>query len=141
MFEAQLPGVSNDMCQACMGTRGTIYHRCCCCPATADLREHSKHQGILSIAQSAVQCQDSLFQHGVPHLKPLPPPPPFVERWCGGVEIEDFVVQGSVFTDGSLTGGAQAGTERAGWAVVVVDDSGQVTGGIYGTCPDHFLLK
>ena len=138
MHAEQLPGVEDDICKACNAAVGTLYHRCCECPATVDIGRRSRHHNILSTAQSAVRCLDPFFQHGIPHLRSMAPPPPFVARWCGGVEVDDFSVTGSVFTDGALSGGARKGTERAGWAVVVVGDCGLVIGGLYGTCPDHF---
>ena len=54
------------------------------------------------------------------------------------MEVADFCFTGHAFSDGSLHGGCRKGHERAGWAGVMVDDAGLVTGGIYGTRPDLF---
>ena len=120
MFAEQLPGVDDDVCKACNQASGTLYHRCCGCPAIVAIGRRSKHNGILDAAQTAIRCVDPLFQHGVPHLRRLPPPPPFVERWCGGIEVDGFCVTGSVFTDGALSGGARAGRWAVGSGHVIV---------------------
>ena len=50
MYEAGMPGVSDDICKACHKQRGTLYHRCCECEASAGLRMRtSKHRGILDL--------------------------------------------------------------------------------------------
>ena len=38
MYEAGMPGVSDDICKACHKQIGTLYHRCCECEASAGLR-------------------------------------------------------------------------------------------------------
>ena len=139
MHEAGFAGVEDSTCRACNDLVGSLYHRCCGCSASADLRRRNpKHQAILNIAQSALHCGEPLFQHGVPMLKEPLMPPPFVTRWCGGVEVADFQLSGDAFSDGSVLMGGRKGNERAGWATVMIDRHGKVIGGIYGTCPDYF---
>ena len=139
MFAAGLPGAQDDQRKACNAGTGTLYHRCCGCPALACVMSMAtRHRPILDMAQSALYCLDPLFQHGFPRLEAPVPPPPFVARWCGGRVVDDFQLTGDVFIDGSVLGGCRKGHERAGWAAVKVDGTGLVTGGIYGTCPDHF---
>ena len=127
------------MCKACHGAIGTLFHRCCGCSANVEaMRNSRKHSSILGIAQSAVHCEEPLFQHGFLELKKPAKPPRFVERWCGGVEVEGFHFHGDVFSDGSVHQGCRKGHERAGWAAVIIDDDGLVVAGICGTCPDFF---
>ena len=54
------------------------------------------------------------------------------------VVVSDFQLTGDVYTDGAMSGGARKGTERSGWAALLIDHEGKVVGGIYGTCPDWF---
>ena len=139
LFEAGVAGIEDDTCKACHDGKGTLYHRCCGCSSLAWLMDAStKHRSILDTAQSAIHQGLPLFQHGVPHLRPPVATPPFVARWCGGVEVADFYFTGHAFTDGALSGGARKGSERSGWAAVAIDSHGLVIGGIYGTCPDYF---
>ena len=139
MHEAGFAGVEDSTCRACNDLVGSLYHRCCGCSASADLRRRNpKHQAILNVAQSALHCGEPLFQHGVPMLKEPLMPPPFVTRWCGGVEVADFQLSGDAFSDGSVLMGGRKGNERAGWATVMIDRHGKVIGGIYGSCPDYF---
>jgi ribonuclease HI len=132
-----MPGVDDNVCKACHSEIGSLHHRCCGCVVSAGLMQTAKHQGILRVAQSALHGHESLFQHGVPHIQTPSIPPPFVARWCGGVVVADFSFSGDVYTDGALRGGSRKGTERSGWAAVMIDAQGLVVGGIYGTCPDH----
>ena len=137
LFDAGL--VHDNTCKACHGAVGTMFHRCCGCPANAELMRNSgKHCSILDVAQSALHCEEPLFQHGFLEMKKPAKPPRFVERWCGGVEVEGFHFHGDVFSDGSVRHGCRKGNERAGWAAVIIDDAGMVVAGIYGTCPDFF---
>ena len=110
MYAAGFEGDEDDLCRACHGHVGSLYHRCCACPALAGLRGSSKkHQDILSVAQSIVHHQEPLFQHGVPELTKHLPPPRFVVRWCGGIEVADFQFAGNVFSDGSVRSGYRRG--------------------------------
>jgi hypothetical protein len=139
MHAAGFEGVEDSICKACNDQVGTLYHRCAGCAATIGLmRSSPKHRGIIEVAQSAVHCEEPLFQHGVPRLQAPLKPPHFVARWCGGVEVQDFQLTGDAFSDGSVLGGRRKGHERAGWATVMIDSQGLVLGGIYGTCPDFF---
>ena len=49
-----------------------------------------------------------------------------------------FAFTGECFTDGALRGGSPSGARRAGWAAVLVDSSGDIVHGLYGSCPDCF---
>ena len=102
------------------------------------MRSSADHAQILNTAQSALHCDEPLFQHGFPVLQDALPPPKLVVRWCAGVEVDDFQFTGDVFSDASVHAGCRKGNERAGWAAVMINDAGLVTGGIYGTCPDFF---
>ena len=62
MYAAGFEGVEDDLCRACHGQVGSLYHRCCACPALTGLRRSSKkHKDILSVAQSIVHYQESSF--------------------------------------------------------------------------------
>ena len=144
MYAASLHGVTDDVCKACDEQVGTLYHRCCGCSSLLPLMrntESQKHQSILGVAQSAIHHQEPLFQHGFPELQEPLPPPPMVMRWCGGVEVGDFQFAGDVFSDGSVRTSSRKGHERAGWAAVMINSSGLVIGGVYGTCPDFFATS
>ena len=134
-----MEGVSDPICKACNNAEGTLYHRCCGCAASSELMLSStRHREILDIAQAALHCEEPLFQHGVPCLKAPINPPNFVARWCGGIVVDDFQFTGDVYTDGAVSGGGRAGTERSGWSAVMINEHGLVVGGIYGTCPNFF---
>ena len=114
---------------------------CIACSTTAAVREEFKDQDILHDAQSALLGGSPLFVHGIPVQEEEPKGPPFVERWCGGVQPIDndpYVFTGNVFTDGAMKGPALARLRRAGWAAVTVDDNANIVYGLYGTCPDRF---
>ena len=65
--------------------------------------------------------------------------PKLVIRPCGGRSLpSDFTFTGVAFTDGAMKGRAPKAARRAGWACVLVDDSGLVIGGLYGSRPDHY---
>ena len=103
--------VPDPYCRAC-GDRqglgpaiGSIHHRCCACPATADLREAHKKQEVISLAQSALHCHEPLFCHGVPMLLGKPAVPDHSVRCCGGRQPPaDFTFTGNAFIDGALRG-------------------------------------
>ena len=139
MYEAGMDGVDSNVCQVCHDQVGTLYHRCCGCPGLKDLEEKAKGcEEVLDKARSALNCDDSLFNTGIPLLQEPGRPPGLVTRWCGGKVVDDPTFTGEVFSDGSVVGGCRKGDERAGWAVVKVDDEGMVIFGVYGTCPDFF---
>ena len=132
-------------CRACAGRQslgppiGTIHHRCCACPATADLREAHKGQEIINKAQSALHGREPLFCHGVPILLPKPAVPEHSVRCCGGRQPPaDFTFTGNAFTDGALRGCFPKACRRGGWACVLVGDNADVIAGFYGPCADHY---
>ena len=75
----------------------------------------------------------------MPYLRPKPAVPEMQWHWVGGRPATgDFTFTGLGFTDGALVGGAAPTARRAGWAAVLVDESGKVIAGLYGPCPDAF---
>ena len=137
--------VPDPFCRAC-GDRpglghaiGSIYHRCCECPATSDIRNAHKKQRVIDTAQSSLHCEEPVFRHGIPIMLDKPAIPQHVVQCCGGRQPPgDFTFTGSAFTDGALRGKLPKVSRRAGWACVLVDDNADVIAGIYGPCPDHF---
>ena len=143
LFEEKLPDVEDSFCRACqpLGHQrvGTLYHRFCECPATRAVREGYRHQDVLDRARSLLHAYEPLYQHGVPILPEPMPVPRLVRRWCGGTEPpSDFTFTGKAFTDGAMRGRAPQAARRAGWACILVDDTGAVIAGLYGPCPDPF---
>ena len=151
LYEEGVQGVEDPFCRACgpgappqsrssFGPRpGTLYHRCCECPATSGVRRQSKHQEALGKAHSMVHGSSPLYQHGVPLLSMDTTVPEEVIRAAGGRLLpKDFTFTGNVFTDGALRGGGPARARRGGWAAILVIEAGEVTSGLYGTCPEHF---
>ena len=139
MHEAGLQGVDDDLCQVCHLSTGTLLHRCASCPGLHSLiAEHATVSDIVNTANSAVNCNDSLFQHGIPTLSALPDPPLLVVRWCGGVKVDNPNFTGDVYTDGSVIGGCRRGLERGGWAAIQMNQEGKIIFGTYGPCPDRF---
>ena len=137
--------VADPYCTACSpvasGYRsvGSLHHRFCVCPETRAARDSHKDQCILRQAQSATHHWRPLFQHGVPIASARLATPKLVARWCGGrAPAEAFAFTGECFTDGALKGGSPSGARRAGWAAVLVDSSGDIVHGLYGSCPDSF---
>ena len=119
--------------------RGTLYHRMCGCSATVQARNAFKGQDLLRKAQSALHCEEPLFKHGIPLLVEPPGTPLHEVRSCGGFQPPpDFTASGTAFTDGAMRGRAPKSARRAGWAWVVVDESGQIVYGLFGPCPDPF---
>ena len=137
--------VGDPFCRAC-GKRGglgpvlgTLHHGLCGCLATAGPRKVHRNQAVIAKAQSSVHGSEPLFAHGIPVLQPKSLVPTLVVRPCGGRLLPgDFTFTGEAFTDGAMTGRAPKAARRAGWACVLVDESGAVIGGLYGPCPDHF---
>ena len=145
LFLQGTTGITDPHCRACLPAAGsdatpavgTLWHRCCQCPAMDDIRQRHRNQDIIKKARSDEGKLDSLFVHGVPKAMPRGPTPRAAPRVCvGTVSPENVTLSGNVFTDGAMRGKAPASARRSGWAAVQVDSEAAVVQGLFGPCPD-----
>ena len=117
--------VLDPRCLVCLGAAGTRYHRIFCCDAHAGFRSVLGFSELRRWQQGDPQdplrsrCLEASVLPYTPRLRG-------VNRWHWGIHPRHGWIQGNVCSDGSALMPEIPLFTRAAWALVVVDDAGQV---------------
>ena len=137
---ARLRREDDDSCQLCNEGPGTMFHRCYECPALHAERDMYVSQDLRQAARSLGSRYREQFAHGIFPDPGANLPTGFPERACPVLwhnRPPDGILERHIFTDGSSSG---SGALRcAGWAVVAVDDVGNIKAAAYGAVPSDVL--
>ena len=117
-----------------------MFHRCYECPALQTERDMYVSQEVRAAARAVGSQYREQFAHGIFPDPGAILPAGFPERHCQVFwhnRPPDGLLEGHMFTDGSSTG--SGALRRAGWAVVAVDDVGNLKAAAYGAVPSDLL--
>ena len=137
---ARLRGEVDGSCQLCNDGPGTMFHRCYECPALQTERDMYVSQEVRAAARAVDAQYREQFAHGIFPDPGAILPAGFPERQCQVFwhnRPPDGLLEGHIFTDGSSSG--SGALRRAGWAVVAVDDVGNLKAAAYGAVPSDVL--
>ena len=118
-----------------------MFHRCYECPALQAERDMHVSQEVRQAARSL----GSQTQGTAVHTAFFLTLPPFCQQvlsnvhalFCGTIGSQTGFWRGNIFTDGSSSGNGTL--RRTGWAVVAVDNAGNLKAGAYGAVPSDVL--
>ena len=137
---ARLRGWEDDRCQLCHDSPGTVFHRCCECPALQTERDMHVSQDVRQAARSlAPQYREQFAKGSFPCPSAILPTGP-LQQSCPVLwhtRPPDGILEGHIFQDGSSAG--SGALRRAGWAVVAVDHAGGLKAAAYGAVPSDVL--
>ena len=117
-----------------------MFHRCYECPALQTERDMYVSQEVRVAARAVGSRYREQFAHGIFPDPGAILPTGFPERECQVFwhnRPPDGLLEGHIFTDGSSSG--SGALRRAGWAVVAVDDAGNLNAAAYGAVPSDVL--
>ena len=137
---ARLRGEVDGSCQLCNDGPGTRFHRCYECPALQTERDMYDSQEVRAAARAVDSPKREQFAHGIFPDPGAILPTGFAERQCQVFwhnRLPDGLLEEHIFTDGSSCG--SGALRRAGWAVVAVDDVGNLKAAAYGAVPSDVL--
>ena len=138
---ARLRGVDEDRCQQCHEAPGTMFHRCYECPALRSERDMRVSQEVRQAARSLEPQYREQFAQGIFPSPASILPTGSLARACPvwwHNRPTDGLLEGHIFTDGSSSG--SGALRRAGWAVVAVDELGNLKAAAFGAVPCDVLL-
>ena len=138
----QRHGFANDSaCLLCLAGKGTIWHRRFGCPATEAFRRQAISARLGKCASVVAQEGDEMADRFARCLFPTPDfalPAPILEA----TEVVHWIrrppsgkLSGDIFTDGSGLFPKMPCLRCAGWALIVIDDAGDLVAGCYGAVP------
>jgi len=133
--------VTDPLCRLCQGAPGTLWHRRFECPATEPLRRQHLSDRVRRYAAHARgkgQADGELFARALfPAVEDLFPRMALEEvgliQWHN--RPASGRMSGNLFLDGSGRFPQIPCLRRAGWAVVQVDDAGQLISAAFGPVP------
>ena len=137
---ARLRSEDDGSCQLCNDGPGTMFHRCYECPALQTERDVYVSQEVRVAARALGSQHRELFAHGIFPDPGAILPTGFPERECQVYwhnRPPDGLLEGHIFTDGFSSG--SGALRRAGWAVVAVDDAGNLNAAACGAVPSDVL--
>ena len=117
-----------------------MFHRCYECPALQTERDMYVSQEVRSAARAVGSQYREQLAHGIFPDPGAILPTGFPERQCQVFwhnRPPDGLLEGHIFTDGSSCGNGTL--RRAGWAVVAIDDVGNLKAAAYGAVPSDVL--
>ncbi len=110
------------------------WHMLCECPLTEDLRANYQDEDMFVLSRR--QHWNPLYSRGVPARPRMPPPPDDISRDFGD-QTFPRLASGDAYTDGAMRGRCRQ-VLRAGWAFAIVDQSGAVVWGRYGSLAERY---
>ena len=127
----------NFTCSNCHQARDTIFHRCFSCPFV----EHkarlalgdSLFNVILEEGDASIKGKRCLFPMSVRNIAASAQ----TVFSCFGMDIDEMLLpeNGKIYGDGSCLNPSIKGLARAGWAIVQVNEDGDVIKSIHGCVP------
>ena len=134
------PRGEDDSCQLCNEGPGTMFHHCYECPALQTERDMHVSQEVRQAARSPGPQYTEQFAHDIFPSPAAILPTGSLERACPVLchnRLPDELLEGHISTDSSSSG--SGALRRAGWAVVAVDNVGNLKAAAFGAVPCDVL--